>query len=127
MDSSLKEKIEYNHEILEETVRNVVSLIFMSTLDEEDTISALMKEILRSITDALKEIESSGGNQTDYVFTKTILEVSRVEALLRALIDQVEYYLQIIEKNEEKKLLHQLSEVFFSKALETIEALYMAF
>lgn len=109
-----------NLDAMEEILRNIKSLIFMTTFDKEDTISILMEEAGVSIIDAMEIIE----NKVGFDETRAHLELSRVEAILHALIDQIEYYLQIIAKKEERKLLHTFASKFIEKVLENIEILY---
>ncbi len=105
---------------MEEILRNIKSLIFMTTFDKEDTISVLMEEAGVSIIDAMAIIE----NKVGFDETRAHLELSRVEAILHALVDQIEYYLQIIAKKEERQLLHTFSTKFIEKVLDCIELLY---
>lgn len=120
MDHRKKERVVGNLDEMEEILRNIKSLIFMTTFDKEDTISILMEEAGVSIIDAMSIIE----NKVGFDETRAHLELSRVEAILHALVDQIEYYLQIIEKNEEKRLLHSFSSKFIEKVLDSIEILY---
>ncbi len=107
---------------MEEVIRNIKALIFMTTFDKEDTLSILMEEAGKSIIDALAVID----NKTKFDETMAHLEISRVEAILSAMINQLEYYLQLIAKNEEKKMLHSLATTFIEKVLDSIEILYTA-
>ncbi len=106
--------------ILEKLKSETNTTIFMSTFDKDDTLSALMHETILSF-DSCAQILETNFEDPELHLTRILLEISRIEALLRAFVDQVEYYLQIVEGKPDKSKLFDSVTKFINHSFIILE------